>query len=68
MQQLLSSKYPPPMYFLVQFISTQTVWLQLIGTDLTQTGSTTSSVISGKVLIGYEIVNTIIWPVLYTDW
>ena len=56
MQHLLSSK---TMFFLVQFISTQNVQLQHIGTDLTQTGSTTPSIISGIVLfIGYNIVNT----------
>ena len=31
---------------LVQFISTHNVWLQQIGTDLTQSGSTTPSIIS----------------------
>ena len=52
---------PPPHVLLVQFISTHNVWLQQIGTDLTQTGSTTPSIISGTVLfVGYNIVNTII--------
>ena len=48
-----------PMYFFVQFISTQNVWLQQIAADLTQTSSTTPSIISGTVLfIDYSIVNT----------
>ena len=33
MQHLLSSKYPSPCIF-VEFVSTQNVWLQQIGTDL----------------------------------
>ena len=39
------------MFFLFQFISTQNVWLQQIGTDLTQTGSTTPSIIRGFDLL-----------------
>ena len=47
------------MYFFVQFISTQNVWLQQIGIDLTQTSSKTPSIISGTVVFsGYNIVNT----------
>ena len=52
------------MYFfcpIKQFISTQNVLLQQTATDLIQTSSTTTSIISVKVLfIGYNIVNTII--------
>ena len=63
MQHLLSSKYPSLcMYFSVQFISTQNVWLQQIGTDFTQTGSTTPSIIISIVqFIGYNIANTVLY-------
>ena len=45
----------------VQFISTQNVWLQQTGTDFTQTGSTTPSIISGTVLfMNYNIVNYVV--------
>ena len=47
------------MYFFVQFISIQNVWLQQIGTDLTQTSSITPSIISGNKLQVYLSVTTL---------
>ena len=45
----------------VQFILTQNVDYNRSGTDFTQTGSTTPSIVSGTVLfISYNIVNYIV--------